>query len=77
MQIVIEIPDEEYREIRQGHKTFNTELYLLNGVLEGTPLPKGHGRLIDADKRRTEIDEENRWVVDLAETIVEAEKEKT
>lgn len=48
MQIVIDIPENEYKEIRRGHKTFNTELYLLNGVLKGTPIPKGH-TLVDAD----------------------------
>ena len=43
-----------------------------NAIKAGTPLPKGHGRLIDADERRTEIDEEDRWVVDNAPTVIEA-----
>lgn len=34
-------------------------------------------RLIDADERRKEIDEEDRWVVDLAEAIIEADKAET
>lgn len=57
-------------------------LNVLEGVVEGTPLPKGHGRLIDAD----EIQFENRDfdtygdysrafdAIDYAETIVEADK---
>ena len=49
MQIVIDIPEEEYIGIKKWGKTINSELYLLNGVLNGTPLPKGHGRLIDSD----------------------------
>lgn len=51
MQIVIDISEEEYAAIlgnadiiRKRKK--NT---LEEAVLSGTPLPKGHGRLIDAD----------------------------
>lgn len=55
MQIVIDIEDSLYDAI-------NTEFYIngmrsgktllqkfVNSVCNGTPLPKGHGRLIDAD----------------------------
>ena len=71
MQIVIDIDDWMYNEILRGIKYQGLEYNIKNG----TPLPKGHGRLIDADERRTEIDRENRWVVDLAPTIIEADKE--
>ncbi len=61
MQIVIDIPEDEYNEILTRHKkTLEVlkKIYGENGkgwfsyelaVFEGTPLPKGHGRLIDAD----------------------------
>ena len=49
MQIVIEIPDEEYELVRHENKSFRTELELMNAVANGTPLPKHHGRLKDAD----------------------------
>ena len=39
MQIVIDINDEIYKEILSGK----------DGWSNYTPLPKGHGRLIDAD----------------------------
>ena len=68
MQIVIDIPEELYVHcVNMGIK--NDEHV---AIANGTPLPKGHGRLIDADERRTEIDEEDRWVVDNAPTVIEA-----
>ena len=47
MQIVIDIPEEEYELVRHGNKSYKTELELMNAVANGTPLPKGHGDLID------------------------------
>ena len=55
MQIVIDIPEEKYQGIVNMAKeildasTFCSPRYLYKAVLNGTPLPKGHGRLIDAD----------------------------
>jgi hypothetical protein len=69
MELVIKMPEEEYERLPYID-IFKLRKYIENGTL----LPKGHGRLIDADERRTEIDEEDRWVVDLAETIIEADK---
>jgi hypothetical protein len=52
VEVVIKIPKDEYNCIRNGQKTFNTELYLLNAVNAGTVLPKGHGRLFDMGLHR-------------------------
>lgn len=55
MQIVIDMSEEDYNEIEpflNGQKIkggFNI-FKLLEMIKNGTPLPKGHGRLIDADK---------------------------
>ena len=38
MQIVIDVTEKEYENIR-----------LMNAIANGVILPKGHGRLIDAD----------------------------
>lgn len=48
MQIVIDINEEEYNNIKRtnSHYLIRYERMIKNGV----PLPKGHGRLIDADK---------------------------
>ena len=56
MQIVIEIPEEKYQGIINmaeeilDASTFCSPRYLYKAVLNGTPLPKGHGRLGDLDK---------------------------
>ena len=46
MQIVIEITDRMYEAIKQDHVPIDIGRFIRNG----TPLPKGHGRLIDADE---------------------------
>jgi hypothetical protein len=49
MQIVIDIDEESYEHI----KAYSNEEVLPIGwyaIINGTPLPKGHGRLIDADE---------------------------
>lgn len=50
MQIVIEIPEESYEYICNGSETSIDESNVVMAVRNGTPLPKRHGRLIDADK---------------------------
>ena len=45
MKIVIDIPEKIYNDIR----TKNEHGIIFNAVKNGTPLPKSHGRLIDAD----------------------------
>lgn len=60
MQIVIDIPEHIYESVKAmqvicGGGRFSGKTYLqilVNSVQNGTPLPKGHGKLIDADKYR-------------------------
>jgi hypothetical protein len=47
MHVVIDVPDRVYKAIKNSTKPL---LYLEHLVKEGTPLPKGHGRLIDESK---------------------------
>lgn len=50
MQIVIDIPEEIYEEIKATKSIYRTGAKVLcNAIVNGKPLPKGHGRLIDAD----------------------------
>lgn len=52
MKIVIDIDVESYEHI----KAYKNEKVLPIGwyaIINGTPLPKGHGRLIDADELKT------------------------
>ena len=53
MQIVIELNEELYDYMKS--LPYNTILEMI--VLNGTPLPKGHGRLIDADSLIKAIEE--------------------
>ena len=53
MRLVIDIPDgyeTKYKSINNGSIAARV---ILNCVANGTPLPKGHGRLIDADELKT------------------------
>ena len=85
MKLMIDIPEEEYELVRHENKSFRTELELMNAVANGTPLPKGHGRLIDADEliknwydeyikfmTREEIESMD-GVIENAPTIIEAD----
>ena len=57
VEVVIRLPKEVYENIQKidriiaGRRNGNTiEFALWNGVKNGTVLPKGHGRLVDADE---------------------------
>lgn len=49
MQIVINIPENIYNLIARGEESrdFVYKSDLMRAILEGTPLPKGHGAIID------------------------------
>ena len=73
MQIVIDIPDRIYK--RQGYLNIIDSDILRNALKNGTPLPKGHGRLIDEEQ----IPGDGGWDFSdrlmLTPTIIEADKE--
>ena len=48
MKLVIDIPEEEYNYMKT-QVTFGNTNPLKMRIANGTPLPKGHGRLIDAN----------------------------
>ena len=50
MQIVIEIPDGCYEELNSGRFPMQDAYRLVAWIKNGIPLPKNHGRLIDADE---------------------------
>ena len=77
MKIVIKLPD----NLLKGMKIENGSLaskIILNAVYEGTPLPKGYGRLVDADayakKYDTNINGQIGGEYVFAPTIIEADK---
>ena len=89
MRLVVDVDDQEYRRIQNELDWKNGDRWYeesIKAIHYGTPLPKGHGRLIDADELYLDIqtDEEMRlgehlkWVkdrFDTAPTIIEADKE--
>ena len=75
MQILINIPNFMYRHILKRHVSKRTIARVFqNGVV----LPKGHGRLIDADKLNRKSMNCATYpanFIDIAPTIIEADKE--
>ena len=77
MKIVIDIPEYIYK-LCQGH---GDPVYEYIG--KGTPIPKGHGRLIDADEIQFENADFDTYgdycrafdAIDQADTIIEADAE--
>ena len=79
IELVIKIPEEEYKWIKESDKTVFADVAskecMLYAIENGTPLPKGHGRLIDGDSF---VQEHSlafvRDVINDAPTIIEADK---
>ena len=81
MKLIIDIPEEDYNFVkRQVVDGITNPLKIC--IANGTPLPKGHGRVIDADKIRFENAEFDTYgdysrafdAIDQADTIIEADK---
>ena len=75
MQIVIDINDKLYDRIKYLEPTADTMLdKLMKSVQNGTPLQKGHGRLIDAGYK---VSSDGRTIDNvcgyMAPTIIEAD----
>ena len=60
-ELVIKIPSEVYESIISATADYDDISFLLLGICEATPLPKGHGRLIDADALKKD-DEVTEWI---------------
>ena len=87
MQIVIDIPEEKElidKALWNDVSDFDKEdlVIVLNAIAHGTPLPKGHGRLIDADELYNSLEFPTqqfasafKQVLNDAPTIIEADTE--
>lgn len=81
IELVVKIPKEEYEMIVNSE---DCGLHTLTrAIANGTPLPKGHGALKDADKlndyfwdNRSRLfhSSDCRIAIDKADTIIEADK---
>lgn len=88
MQIVIDIPDVIYEHATRGFLETLDFRDIRIAIMKGTPLPKGHGRLVDADAITKHLDifkqsfvihydqlTGKAWVVCTAPSVIEADKE--
>lgn len=88
VELVIKIDDNLYtRLFDNGTDFYDTDdiLAMAKAIRKGTVLPKGHGRLIDADELKKHKYHDNKRFenvvavaqIDWADTIIEADKEKS
>ena len=78
MKLVIDIPDDFCDKMRKQNGMSYTEAeVVVDAFYKGTPLPKGHGRLIDADAlwKKWVFDAIGKQEIDEAPTVIEAESE--
>ena len=83
MKIVIDIPDEDYNVILANADFYKEQHWgvaeVWDAIVNGTSLPKGHGRLIDADTYRKDMINSREFnffkILDMQPTVVAADKE--
>lgn len=83
MKLIIDIHEKDYQSMKNGHIPFSV-LYV---IMNGTPLPEHHGRIIDESKinrvyaHKEEVINNNIKAINIeimgtdAPTIIEADKE--
>jgi hypothetical protein len=84
IKLVIKISEEEYKWIIQSEKTVFADIAskecMLHAIKNGTPLPKGHGRLVDMSEVLIKLmqfydgDKTIGQCLDEVNTIIEADK---
>ena len=78
-EIVIKMPNKFFKDIKESYSLdLGGEVKkVIKAIKNGTPLPKGHGRLVDADEIERTHKGDN-WdlhkVLKNAPTIIEADK---
>ena len=86
IELLIKIPKGLKNDFELEQWTALSCMEMKNALEKATPLPKGHGRLIDADKLKNDTQTMTEWngdvfrcvterTIDLAPTIIEADKE--
>ena len=78
MELIIDIPDELYKKLKTPKTVGLTEAFdqratLVRAIANGTPLPKGHDRLVEAKAVIKALFAHQ--TIDDVPTIIEADKE--
>jgi len=78
IELVIKMPEEDYKRGTLGSYFECYSMKLHDIILNGTPLPKGHGRLIDADKLKCIRPQDVAFhkVLQHSKTVIKADKER-
>ena len=65
MQIMIDLPEDVIEEAKSNPYYYPLYLFekIWKAIINGTPLPKGHGRLIDADAFLKDNDAYTGWIL--------------
>jgi hypothetical protein len=77
IELVIKIPEEDWEFLKESDGCRFSRI-IIESVINGTPLPKGHGDLIDREELlKLPIDKANypSNYVKYAQTIIEKDKE--
>ena len=80
IELLIKIPEEEYQNYLKMRPSYPEGVFCyIKAIQNGIQLPKGHGRLIDADALLRENPEFDAYpfpstAIDIAPTIIEADK---
>ena len=75
MRLIIKIPDEIRKGIYDGVYCGISDKKVYDAIKNGTPLPKGHGRLIDADDFFETFSELDNEPYNNFPAVIEADKE--
>jgi len=85
IELVIKVPEEIYKASQVINVKYEDVIQIpLEVIANGTPLPKGHGRLIDVDElKKHKYHDNHRYenavavaYIDWADAIIEADKDK-
>lgn len=79
MKLIIDIDEEDYKRIQDVPDVFNSlTSRTYSAIRNGTPLPKGHGRIADIDKLLEEMRATRTYDIPFAlervKPIIEADK---
>lgn len=67
IELVVKIPDVIYEGVKMDRVLDTSIVFVLDAIKNGTPLPKGHGRLGDLDEIKKEM---QNYYDDCAKTSV-------